>query len=214
MRLVMPRLYVILDAGMLTEPAGDTARNLMESGARLMQYRNKSAAAGEMYEETRKLAGIAREWGCRLIVNDRPDVAALAEADGVHVGQEDLRVEQARGVIGPDAWVGVSTHNLEQFEEAAKSSADYIALGPIYPTRSKRNPAPVVGAGLLRQVRGLTKKPIVAIGGITLERASEVIEAGADAAAVMRGILRAADPGHRVQQYLERLYAVKPEATI
>jgi len=145
-------------------------------------------------------------------VNDRPDVAYLAEADGVHVGQDDLDPEQARSVIGAGRWVGVSTHNLEQFRKAAASSADYIAVGPIFQTSSKANPDPVVGMELLQRVRTLTEKPIVAIGGITLERAADVLAAGADSVAVVSDILKAKDPAGKAREYIQRLEAVKPAA--
>ncbi len=213
MRLVMPRLYVILDAGMRTEPARVTASKLMDAGVRLLQYRAKKAPAREMLENARELAQSARERGATLIVNDRPDVAYLAGASGVHVGREDLGVDEARAVIGPERLVGISTHNLEQFEEAVKSSADYIAVGPIFATSTKENPDPVVGLEFLRRVRGLTSKPIVAIGGIKLERAAEVIEAGADSVAVIRDIVQAADPAQRARQFIERLEAAKTAAT-
>jgi len=149
-----------------------------------------------------------------LFVNDRPDVAFLAGATGVHVGQDDLDVEQARRVIGCDKLVGVSTHNLEQFERAAASSADYIAVGPVYSTSTKADPDPVVGVDFLRRVRALTDKPIVAIGGITLERAAAVIEAGADCVAVISGILSAPDPRERARQYIKTLEAAKHAAAV
>ena len=116
------------------------------------------------------------------------------------MGQDDLSVEQARTIVGQDRWVGVSTHNRQQFERAAASSADYVAIGPIFATTSKANPDPVVGTALLRELRSLTKKPIVAIGGITLERAAEVIEAGADSVAVISDILGASDPAAASQE--------------
>src|ERR1700676_3863612 len=205
MRLVLPRLYVILDAGMLTGPAGETAKKLMDAGVKLLQYRDKKAAARELWNESRAIAEAVRRAKCTFIVNDRADVEYLAGADGVHVGQDDLDVEQARRVIGPDRWVGVSTHSLEQFEKAAATSADYIAVGPIFQTSSKANPDPVVGTELLRRLRVLTEKPIVAIGGITLDRAAEVLEAGADSVAVISDIWRAKHPGKRARQYLDLL---------
>src|SRR5580704_10687180 len=214
MRLVLPRLYVILDAGMLTEPARETAQKLMDAGVRLLQYRAKNAAARELWNDSRAIAETARRAKCTFVVNDRPEVAYLAGADGVHVGQDDLDVEQARQVIGPDCWVGVSTHNLEQFERAAASSADYIALGPIFSTSSKANPDPVVGLDLLRKVRPLADKPVVAIGGISLERAASAIEAGADSVAVISGILNAADPAQRARQYIETLESAKHAAAV
>jgi len=212
MRLVMPRLYVILDAGMLTEPAGETAKKLIEAGVRLLQYRDKKAAARELWSESRAIVEVARQAGCSFFVNDRPDIACLVGADGVHVGQEDLTAEQARALVGPDRWVGVSTHNVKQFEEAAATSADYIAVGPIFSTSSKANPDPVVGTELLRRVRNLTQKPIVAIGGITLERAPEVLAAGADSVAVISDILQAKDPAAKASEFIQRLEAVNPPA--
>jgi thiamine-phosphate pyrophosphorylase len=210
--LFLPRLYVILDAGLLREPAAEIARKLIGAGVEVLQYRAKKVPAKEMLASSRELAEAARAGGARFFVNDRPDVASLAETDGVHVGQDDLGVEEARGVVGPDAWVGLSTHNIEQFEKALRSSADYIAVGPIFATSSKASPDPVVGLGLIRRARRLTGRPIVAIGGITLERAAEVIEAGADSVAVIRDVLRAENPAERVRQYLRRLEAAKPAA--
>jgi len=185
---------------------------LIGAGVEVLQYRAKNAAAREMLARARDLTALARSSGTRFFVNDRPDVAFLAGAHGVHVGQEDLGVAEARAVAGPGMWVGLSTHNIEQFEKAASSSADYIAVGPIYQTTSKVNPDPVVGLELIRCARGLTERPIVAIGGITLERAAEVIEAGADSVAVISDILAAEDPAARARQYLKRLEAAKPAA--
>ncbi len=213
MRLVLPTLYVILDAGMLTEPARVTAQKLMDAGVKLLQYRAKHATARELWAESRAIAEAANRVNCKFIVNDRPDVAYLAGADGVHVGQDDLDPEQARAVIGPDRWVGVSTHNLEQFRKAAASSAEYIAVGPIFQTSSKANPDPVVGTELLRRVRALTEKPIVAIGGITLERAADVLAAGADSVAVISDILKAKDPAATAREFIRRLDAAKPAAS-
>lgn len=210
MRLVMPRLYVILDAELLREPATEAARKLIGAGVQVLQYRAKKLPAKALLATACELADIAREARVRFFVNDRPDVAYLAGAHGVHVGQDDLGVEEARGVVGPDAWVGLSTHNVEQFERAAGTSADYIAVGPIFTTTSKADPDPVVGLELVRQVRRLTERPIVAIGGITLERAAEVIEVGADSVAVISDVLGAADPAQRARQYRQRLEAAKP----
>src|SRR5580698_22874 len=171
MRLVLPRLYVILDAALITSPERDCAASLAEAGVRLLQYRNKSAPARQYLESSRALAETLVPRGVTFFVNDRPDVAFLAGASGVHVGQEDLDVEQARQVAGQNKLVGVSTHNLDQFQRAAASSADYIAVGPIFGTSSKANPDPVVGVEFIRKTRALGDKPIVAIGGIRVERA-------------------------------------------
>jgi thiamine-phosphate pyrophosphorylase len=214
MRLVLPRLYVILDAALITSPEGDCALSLAEAGVRLLQYRDKRAPARQYLDSSRQLTELLRPRSVSLIVNDRPDVAFLAGAKGVHVGQEDLDVEEARRVAGPDKLVGVSTHDLEQFERAASSSADYIAVGPVYTTSTKANPAPVVGVDFLRRVRPLTDKPIVAIGGITLERAAAAVEAGADCVAVISGILSAPEPGQRVRQYIIALESAKFAAAV
>jgi thiamine-phosphate pyrophosphorylase len=207
MRLVLPRLYVILDATLLNNSPHDCAQELAAAGVRLMQYRDKSASAWELLQTSRELVSSLKPHGASLIVNDRPDVAALAGAAGVHVGQDDLSPEQARAVVGKEVWVGVSTHNLEQFRRAAATSADYIAVGPIFATTSKENPDPVVGLELIRLVRALTDKPIVAIGGITLDRAASVVAAGADSVAVIRDVLCAAKPGERARSFLETLAA-------
>lgn len=188
--------------------------SLAEAGVRLLQYRDKCAPARQYLESCRELAEMLCPRGVSFFVNDRPDVAFLAGASGVHVGQEDLDVESARRVAGRDKLVGVSTHNLEQFKRAAASSADYIAVGPVYTTSTKTNPDPVVGVDFLRRVRPLTDKPIVAIGGITLERAAAVIEAGADSVAVISGILSAPDPGEHARQYIKTLEAAKHAAAV
>lgn len=214
MRLVLPRLYVILDAALLTVSETECAQKLVEAGVRLLQYRDKAASSRELLEASKRLSNILAPRGISFLVNDRADVAALAGATGVHVGQEDLGVEDARKVVGAKRLVGVSTHNRAQFEQAAATSADYIAVGPIFTTSTKENPDPVVGTDLIREVRLLTTKPIVAIGGITLERAADVIRAGADSVAVIGDILRAADPGARARQYIELLEAAHSAARV
>jgi thiamine-phosphate pyrophosphorylase len=214
MRLVLPRLYVILDAALITSSERDCALSLAEAGVRLLQYRNKSASARQLFDSSRELAEALRPQGVTFIVNDRPDVAFLAGASGVHVGQDDLNVEQARLVVGREKLVGVSTHNLDQFERAAASSAEYIAVGPIFATSSKANPDAVIGLDFVRKVRTLTAKPLVAIGGITRERAASVIEAGADSVAVISGILSAPDPAQRAREYINTLETAKHGAAV
>jgi thiamine-phosphate pyrophosphorylase len=138
----------------------------------------------------------------RVIVNDRPDIAAIVASAGVHVGQEDLPVEAARKLCPAPQWVGISTHNLEQLRAANLTSADYIAVGPIFPTATKENPDPVVGLEFLRAARQLTRKPLVAIGGITVQSAGEVFRAGADSVAVISDLRNAPDPAQRAREYL------------
>ena len=213
-RLVLPRLYVILDAALLNVPETECAQKLVEAGVRLLQYRNKGASARQLFECSKRLSSLLIPQGVTSVVNDRADVALAAEASGVHVGQEDLEAEAARSVIGTGKLLGVSTHTLEQFKQAIATSADYVAVGPVFSTSTKANPDPVVGIELIRRVRPLTDKPIVAIGGITLDRAGEVIEAGADSVAIISDILLAPDPGQRARQYIELLEAANHAASV
>jgi thiamine-phosphate pyrophosphorylase len=202
MNLVFPSLYAILDSSLLTTSELVLAETLAGSGVELIQYRNKNAPSRRLFEISRQLStGLARR-GVRFIVNDRPDIALLAGAGGVHVGQEDLGVEDARAICGKERWVGISTHTLDQVAAADRTSADYVAFGPIFPTTTKQNPDAVVGTELLRRARRITRKPLVAIGGITLERAADVYAAGADSLAVVRDLICAASPGGRAREYL------------
>jgi thiamine-phosphate pyrophosphorylase len=203
MNLVLPRLYAIIDPTLLAVSELVLAETLAGSGVELIQYRDKTGSSRQFFEISRQLSTALIPRGVRFIVNDRPDIALLAGASGVHVGQEDLGVEDARSVCGPDRWVGVSTHNLDQAAEADRTSADYIAFGPIFPTATKKNPDPVVGIELLGRVRQMTSKPLVAIGGITLDRAAEVYRAGADSLAVVRDLICAPNPAVRAREYLE-----------
>jgi len=199
---LFPPLYSILDPDVAHSPLPSLAVALADAGVQLMQLRDKRSGAGKLYTQAKGLEALLAPRGVRLIVNDRPDVAALSGAGGVHVGQDDLPVEEARRVCGPGLWVGVSTHNLEQLRRAAATSADYIAVGPIFPTSTKENPDPVVGVEFIRAARALTTKPLVAIGGITLERAAEVFRAGAESVAVIHDLLAARDPAARARAYL------------
>ena len=140
----------------------------------------------EQARELKKHLGSA----VRLIMNDRADLCLAAGFDGVHVGQDDLSPEAVRAIIGPDRWLGVSTHNPEQLREADLTSANYLAIGPVFVTTSKDKPDPVVGLEGVRRARSLTRKPLVAIGGITRANAASVIEAGADSVAVISDLLR------------------------
>jgi thiamine-phosphate pyrophosphorylase len=189
--IVLPRLYSILDAGRFLNVAGliTAAEELASAGVTLIQYRNKSGNARVMLEQARELK--QRVGGtAKLIMNDRADLCLIAEFDGVHAGQDDLMPESVRSIIGPERWLGVSTHNPEQLQEADRTSADYLAIGPVFSTSSKDRPDPVVGLEGVRRARQMTRKPLVAIGGITRANAASVIEAGADSVAVISDLLR------------------------
>lgn len=166
----------------------EIVRMMMAGGARLIQLRDKDASAKEILQAAIACLKVTRAAGVTLIINDRVDVALTSNADGVHLGQEDLGVEEAREILGDDKIIGISTHTIDQFLAAMETSANYIAVGPVYPTGSKENPAPVVGLDLVREARKISDRPIVAIGGITPERAREVIAAGADSVAVISSL--------------------------
>jgi thiamine-phosphate pyrophosphorylase len=209
---LFPALYAILDADQPGRADAPFARILADAGVELIQIRDKRATARKIYETSKTLLETLSATGVRMIVNDRPDIAAMVDA-GVHVGQEDLPVEAARRICGSGRWVGVSTHDLEQLCEANLSSADYIAVGPVFPTTTKQNPDPVVGLELLRAARRLTKKPLVAIGGITIESAEAVYRAGADSVAVVQDLISAEDPTRRVKEYLSIAELVRSHRT-
>ena len=197
-------LYAIVDAVFFpaTSELVAFSRELAAGGCTLLQYRNKSGNARRMLEQARELKQHGGD-SIRLIMNDRADMCLAADFAGVHVGQQDLSPESVRGVIGPDRWLGLSTHNPEQLREADLSSADYLAIGPIFATSSKDNPDPVVGLKGLRQARQLTCKPLVAIGGITRANAASVREAGADSVAVISDLLR--DPRKSAEEFFRVL---------
>jgi len=202
---LFPALYAIIDlnSSLDTEAAILLARKLASGGARVIQIRAKNHSAREYFFAAQKFLEVLTPLGVQLIVNDRPDVAAIANARGVHVGQEDLPPDLARKLCPSPLWVGVSTHTIEQLRAADNTTADYIAVGPVFPTQSKANPDPVVGLELIRQARNTTRKPLVAIGGITVESAAEVFAAGADSVAIIGDLLHAPDPASRAAQYLE-----------
>ena len=154
----------------------------------MLQYRNKTGSARRILDDALALRQALPEQ-VRLIMNDRADLGLAAGFGGVHVGQDDLSPASVRRLIGPDRWLGVSTHNPEQVREADLTSADYVAVGPVFATISKANPDPVIGLDGVRRARALTSKPLLAIGGITRENCQSVIAAGADSVAVISDLL-------------------------
>src|ERR1039458_2239383 len=197
-----PRLYTIADAGVLAAwgiSLEEFARGLRATGVTLVQYRDKNGSPQEVLRATSILCEALSGSGCCLIMNDRADLAVLANFDGVHVGQDDLSPKDARRVVGPAKIVGVSTHTDDQVRAAEQTSADYIAIGPVFATGTKSNPDPVIGLVGVRHARALTTKPLVAIGGITRANARSVIEAGADSVAVISGLLAEGESVEQVE---------------
>ncbi len=198
---MFPSLYAIIDASLTEEPI-PFARELAAAGVKLIQLRDKKSPARHFFSVTQEMCALLLPLGVHFIVNDRADIAAMVGASGVHVGQDDLPVEDARKICKPPCWIGVSTHNIEQLKQAALTSAEYIAVGPIFPTVTKENPDPVVGLELLREARRLTSKPLVAIGGITTGNAAQVYAAGADSVAVIGNLASADEPAARAREFL------------
>ncbi|HTC75618.1 MAG TPA: thiamine phosphate synthase [Edaphobacter sp.] len=187
----LPRLYPIVDEELLRlrgVALGRIAEDLKAAGAQLLQYRNKVSEPDSILRSAAVVWEVLAESGCRLIMNDRADLAVLAGFGGVHVGQGDLSPEDARRAVGVDRWVGVSTHNDEQVRIANETSADYVAVGPVFATGTKVDAEPVIGLEGVRRARALTKKPIVGIGGITQANARSVIDAGAASVAVISAL--------------------------
>jgi thiamine-phosphate pyrophosphorylase len=178
----LPPFYPILDADLA--PAVHTAEALLQAGVQILQYRNKSFFSRAAFEEASRIAELCRRASVLFVVNDRVDVAMLLDA-GVHLGQGDLAPADARRIMPAASIIGFSTHNEQQLRAGDAEPVDYLAIGPIFATRSKQNPDPVVGLDRLRTLRSLTQKPLVAIGGITRELAPKVFEAGADSVAII-----------------------------
>jgi thiamine-phosphate pyrophosphorylase len=200
-------LYAILDVPLCRERGLEPLTILdgfLAGGARLIQLRDKSSSSRDRLALAVAAVARAHACGARLIVNDRADIARLSGADGVHVGQDDLSVADARTIVGPDAIVGISTHDPMQIDAAAGTTATYIAVGPIYGTVTKDTGYTPRGLDLVRQAVAAGGKPVVAIGGITLDRAPEVLAAGAASVAVIADLLRG-DPAEKVRRFRTRL---------
>lgn len=190
MRFDLPKLYPITDVRLSGLSHAEQVARLADGGATFVQLREKRLSPREFHREAEAALRVARERGVRLVINDRVDIALAVQADGVHLGQDDLPPEAARSLLGTRAIIGLSTHNLEQAREAVRQPVDYIAIGPVFPTSSKDNPDPVVGLdGLSRVRQALSDIPLVAIGGINLDNAHAVLAAGANAVAVISVLL-------------------------
>ncbi len=191
----LPRLYAITDRRMSGLSHAEQVARLCEGGARVVQLREKHLSAREFYAEASEALRVARSFGAKLIVNDRADVALALGADGVHLGQDDMPPGAARALLGGGAVVGFSTHSVEQAVAAARLPLDYVAIGPVFATTSKEKPDPVVGLEGVRRVReAVPGVKLVAIGGVTPERARSVLEAGADSVAVIGALLATSNP--------------------
>ncbi len=202
-------LYAILDvavaAGVGREPTA-LAAAFLAGGATTLQVRAKDLASGPLLDLCRTIVGLAEPYGASIIVNDRADIARLAGAHGVHVGQDDLTPTDVRAIVGPDAIVGLSTHTVSQIERGRREPVSYLAVGPVFGTGTKDTGYDAVGLSLVeRATAAAGALPVVAIGGITLERARAVLEAGATSVAVITDLIATGDPQARVAEYVRQL---------
>lgn len=207
-RTCWPALHAIVDVDAAVAAGWspvEYARALLTGGATFLQIRAKQSPSGDLLQLCETVVADGRARGATVIVNDRVDLARLSEADGVHVGQDDLSVDDARRLLGEEAVIGLSTHTVEQVTAACATSATYIAVGPVFGTSTKDTGYAAVGLELIRTARQVTERPIVAIGGITLGNAREATDAGATMVAVIGDLLSAGDSTGRVRQYIDVL---------
>jgi thiamine-phosphate pyrophosphorylase len=203
MEFHLPKVYPITDLRLAGISHAEQVLRLVRGGATLVQLREKDLPSREFYLQAEEALRVARSQGVKIIVNDRVDVALAIKADGVHLGQDDLPPESARRLLGDRALIGYSTHNLEQARNAAKLPVNYLAVGPIFATRTKRKADPAVGLEGLSRIRAATGAiPLVAIGGITSKNAAQALSMGADAVAVIGELF---SPATDIERNLERL---------
>ncbi|HEX9787118.1 MAG TPA: thiamine phosphate synthase [Candidatus Binatia bacterium] len=201
-QLVIPPLYPILDPEQIAgRDAGKILHDLLEGGAKFLQLRVKSLAASHFFELARLARAETGSYGCKLMINDRVDIALACGADGVHLGQDDLPLVVGRKLVGAKI-IGISTHDLAQARAAEENGADYIGFGPMFGTSTKETGYAARGLDMLRQIRAAVNLPIVAIGGITEQNIPQVWRAGADSAAIISDILRADDIPGKVARIL------------
>ena len=204
MPFLLPRFYPITDVRLSGLSHAEQVERLAAGGATMIQLRDKTASPREFYAAALEAMNVARSLNVRIIINDRVDIAIAVNADGVHLGQEDVPPDCARRLLGESRIVGFSTHGLKQAVEAEGLPIDYIAIGPVFQTSTKEDPDAVVGLEAIAATSRQTSKPLVAIGGITLSRAASVIEAGADSVAVISDLFSTGDISGRAREFIDR----------
>ncbi len=192
--LKIPEIYPITDTRLSGISHAEQVKKLIEGGAKFIQLREKYSSPKDFYESASKALEIARENNVKIIINDRADIAFALKADGVHLGQDDLPPDEARKLLGENAIIGFSTHNIEQVEAARRFPVDYIAIGPVFGTSTKENADAETGIEMIKQVREIIGEiPLVAIGGINLENFREVLDAGANSVAIISDLISDAE---------------------
>ncbi|MEW5805922.1 MAG: thiamine phosphate synthase [Acidobacteriota bacterium] len=204
----IPPLYAITDSGLSHLSHSNQVRILVDSGVKLIQMREKKVGR-DFFEEIVKSVSYSRERGALIIVNDRVDMALAAGADGVHLGEEDLPPLEARRILGPAKIIGVSTHSITEAIQASRMDVNYLAIGPIFKTKTKDLKYSPLGREAIAEIKRTVDKPLVAIGGITLEKVREIFEAGADSVAIISDLLCRGEPGERARLFLAAIESLK-----
>lgn len=208
MQTIIPIIYPVIDSSIVTlDKIGKTAQAIIDGGAKILQLRAKKLSSGEFLEAARIIRKITKDKGAIFIVNDRVDIALLTDADGVHLGQDDLPVKEARRLLGNNKIIGYSTHNLREALESKKLPVDYISFGPIFATKTKEDAQTPKGLKGLDEARKAVKIPIVAIGGITETNMAHVLKQGVESVAMISDILAAKD----ISQKINRLISIAKE---
>jgi len=210
MQVLIPIIYPIIDSSLVTlDNIGKTAEAIIDGGAKILQLRAKSLSSKEFLETARIIRKITKDKGTVFIVNDRVDIALLTDADGVHLGQDDLPVKEARRLLGNNKIIGYSTHNLREALEAVRLPVDYISFGPIFPTKTKEDAQTPKGLKLLSEVRKAVEIPIVAIGGITETNMAHVLKEGVEGVAMISEILTVKDISQKINRVIATAKKIK-----
>ena len=210
MQVLIPIIYPIIDSSLVTlDNIGKTAEAIIDGGAKILQLRAKSLSSKEFLETARIIRKITKDKGTVFIVNDRVDIALLTDADGVHLGQDDLPVKEARRLLGNNKIIGYSTHNLREALEAVRLPVDYISFGPIFPTKTKEDVQTPKGLKLLSEVRKAVVIPIVAIGGITETNMFHVLKEGVESVAMISEILTVKDISQKINRVIATAKKIK-----
>jgi thiamine-phosphate pyrophosphorylase len=200
LELILPKIYPITDTRLTNLSHSEQVKRFIQGGAEFVQLREKYLSPRDFYEDAFEAVKIARAENVKIIINDRVDIALALKADGVHLGQDDLSPVAARKILGVEAIIGFSTHNLEQIAEAVKLPIDYAAIGPVFQTKTKENPDETVGIEMIKQAREIIGDfLLVAIGGINCSNFSEVLKAGADSAAIISYLL--SEPNEIIKKF-------------
>ncbi len=202
-------LYFVTDSKLTKQGILKDVKQVIKAGCKIVQYREKKKSSEEMFKEAKQLADLCKNKDVLFIVNDRLDIALAVDADGVHLGQNDLPLVLAREILGKKKIIGTSNYSVEEAKQSEKAGVDYISIGPVFHTDTKKDAGPALGLELLKQVRAITKLPIVGIGGVNEENLGEVLQAGADSVAIISAIVSTENPGKAAERIIEKIRGFK-----